>query len=100
MTRRRTKVIGAVIGVLALGGLVGWNVTKDSFNRIEVVTQKVTRADLDSVVSASGEVKPKKYVDVSANVAGRIVKMSVKEGDKVKAGEVLCQIERTRYESD
>jgi HlyD family secretion protein len=100
MAVSRMKIIGAVIGVVALGSLVGWNVTKDSMSRIAVVTQKVNRADLVSIVSASGEVKPRKYVDVSANVPGRIVKLNVKEGDKVKTGQVLCQIETTRYEAD
>jgi HlyD family secretion protein len=100
MALNKTKVVGAVLGVLALGGLVGWNVTKDSRDRVLVVTQKASRSDLVSIVSASGEVKPKRYVDVSANVPGRIVKLSVKEGDRVRTGQMLCQIESTRYVSD
>jgi HlyD family secretion protein len=101
MTLSRTKmIIGSAIGAVALVGLVGWNVTKDSRSRVAVVSQKVAREELVSIVSASGEVKPKKYVDVSANVPGRIVKLNVKEGDHVKQGQVLCQIETTRYEAD
>jgi HlyD family secretion protein len=100
MALKERKIVGAVIGVVALGALVGWNVSQDSRTRIAVVTQKVGHSDLVSIVSASGEVKPKKYVDVSANVPGRIVQLKVKEGDKVKTGEILCQIETTRYEAD
>jgi HlyD family secretion protein len=100
MALNKKKVIGSVLGVLALGGLVGWNVTKDSRERVLVVAQKASKADLVSIVSASGEVKPKRYVDVSANVPGRIVKLAVKEGDTVKTGQVLCQVESTRYVAD
>jgi HlyD family secretion protein len=64
-----------------------------------VQTQKVGRKDLVSVVSASGEVKPTKYVNVSSNVSGRIVDLRVKEGERVRSGQVLARIDSTRYEA-
>ena len=48
-------------------------------------TQKVGKRDLVSIVSASGEVKPKRFVNMSANVSGRITQLLVKEGDAVQA---------------
>src|SRR5262249_45003839 len=72
----------------------------DRRNRISVQTQKVARQDLVSIVTASGEVKPRKYVNISSNVSGRIVRMLVREGDQVKSGQVLARIDSTRFEAD
>ena len=97
--RRRTRIILGVVAVLVLGGVVAFSVTKDSRSRIPVQTGKVSRKDLVSVVSASGEVKPKKFVNVSANVSGRITELRVKEGDAVRRGQILARIDSTRYEA-
>lgn len=51
------------------------------------------------MVSASGEVKPKKFVNISANVSGRITNLYVQEGDAVRKGQVLARIDSTRYEA-
>jgi HlyD family secretion protein len=93
------KARGIAIGaaVLVLGGVVAFSVTKESRNRIPVQTQKVGRRDLVSIVSASGEIKPKKFVNVSANVSGRITELRVKEGDAVRRGQVLARIDSTRF---
>jgi HlyD family secretion protein len=97
--RRRTRIVVAVVAVLVLGGVVAFSVTKDSRARVAVQTGKVSRKDLVSVVSASGEVRPKKFVNVSANVSGRITELRIKEGDAVKRGQVLARIDSTRYEA-
>jgi HlyD family secretion protein len=51
------------------------------------------------MVSASGEVKPKKFVNISANVSGRITNLYVKEGDAVRRGQVLARIDSARFEA-
>jgi len=66
---------------------------------IKVTVEKVKRYDLTSIISASGEVKPKKNVNISANVPGRIVKIGVKEGQEVKAGDFLLKLDSTQYEA-
>src|SRR5262249_52454625 len=71
----------------------------DRKDRVEVQTGKVVRRDLTSVVTASGEVKPKRYVNVGANVSGKIVQLAVKEGDRVKRGQTLARIEPERFEA-
>jgi len=97
---KRTRIVIGVVGVVALGAIVAINVTKDRRNRVTVQTQKVAQTDLVSVVTASGEVKPRKYVNISANVSGRITHLYVREGDTVKAGQVVARIDSARFEAD
>ena len=59
--------------------------------------------DLEAVVSASGKIQPKLFVNISADTSGRVVNLAVNEGDRVKAGQFLMQIDprslRTRVDS-
>src|SRR6266571_3655 len=96
MTRRRKRVIGAVVAVVVLGAVVAYNVNARSRGQVAVQTQKAARKELVSVVSASGEIKPKRYVNISANPSGRIEQLLVKEGDIVKKDQVLARIDSTR----
>jgi HlyD family secretion protein len=96
---KRTRIVIGVLAVAILGGIVAVNVTKERRNRINVQTQKVGRQDLVSTVTASGEVKPRKYVNVSSNVSGRITHLLVKEGERVRRGQVLARIDSTRLEA-
>jgi HlyD family secretion protein len=96
MTRQSRRVLRGVIGVAALAGIIAYNVTVDSNSQISVMAQKAARRDLLSVVSASGEIKPKRYVNISANVSGRIEQLLIKEGDTVRKGQVLARIDSTR----
>ena len=96
---KRTRIIGGVAAVAIIGGVVAYSVTKENRNRIPVLTQKVARRDLVSTVSASGEIKPKKFVNVAADVSGRITDMYVKEGDTVRRGQMLARIDATRLEA-
>src|SRR5215471_3748562 len=83
-------VVGIVLGV---GLLVGLTVNQTQKNVVTVQTGKVMKQDIASVVTASGEIKPLTYVNVGANAGGRIVRLLVKEGDKVKKGQLLAQLE-------
>jgi HlyD family secretion protein len=96
---KKTRIILVAVAVVVLGAIVAISVTRDSRNRVNVQTQKVGKADLTSVVSASGEVKPKRFVNIGANVSGRIVELSVVEGQPVKKGQVLAKVESERYEA-
>jgi HlyD family secretion protein len=99
MASKRTRVVGIVVGALVVAAIVGFSVTKDQRNRVVVQTQKAARADLLSTVTASGEVKPKRFVNISANVSGRITHLYVVEGQTVAKGKVLARIDSTRYEA-
>jgi HlyD family secretion protein len=100
MASKRTKVVVGIVAGLTLAGVVAASVTRDIRRRVSVQTQKVERRDLVSLVSASGEVRPKRFVNVSSDVSGRIVRLQVKEGDRVKAGQTLARIDSTRFEAD
>jgi len=63
---------------------------------VTVQTGKVVRADLASVVTASGEIKPKNYINIGANAQGDITELLVKEGDHVRKGQLLAKIEDTQ----
>jgi len=90
-------VVGAVV-VLAI--IIGFTVHQSSKNLVTVQTAKAQRQDLATVVSASGEIKPKTYVNVGANAFGKITHLYVKEGDHVKKGQLLAQIENVQPEAD
>ncbi|MGC9987434.1 MAG: efflux RND transporter periplasmic adaptor subunit [Terriglobales bacterium] len=87
------KVLIGVGAALVLGIIVAVTVYQSRKNLVTVQTGKVDKQNLTSVVSASGEIKPKTYANIGANAFGRIVKLHVKEGDRVKKGQLLAQLE-------
>jgi HlyD family secretion protein len=95
------KKIALILGVIVLlGAIVGFTVNQTQKNVVTVQTGKVVKQDISSVVTASGEIKPKTYVNVGANAMGRITKLFVKEGEKVKKGQVLAQLENVQSSAD
>ena len=99
LASRRARILAATGAALVLGGVVAASVIRDRRGKVPVQTQKAERRDLVSKVSASGEVKPKRFVNISANVSGRIVLLLVKEGEAVRRGQVLAKIDSTRIEA-
>jgi len=99
MASKKARIIGGAVAAVLVAGIVAGSVVRDRSKRVVVQAGKVGKRDLVSIVSASGEVKPKRYVDIGANPSGRIVKLFVKEGDTVKKGQVLARIESERYEA-
>jgi HlyD family secretion protein len=91
--------IGVGIAVV-LAMIVGFTVHQSSKNVTTVQSGKVQRQDLATVVSASGEIKPKNYVNVGANAFGKITRLYVKEGDRVKKGQLLAQLENVQSSAD
>ncbi|HXY39007.1 MAG TPA: efflux RND transporter periplasmic adaptor subunit [Vicinamibacteria bacterium] len=99
MTTKTKRVLGVIAAVAIVGSIVGFNVSRESRQRITVQTGKVGRHDLTQIVTASGEVRPKRYVNVGANVSGRLIEINVKEGDWVEKGQVLARVESERYQA-
>jgi HlyD family secretion protein len=99
MTTRTKRILGAVAAVAVIGGIFGANVIREKRSRTEIEAGKVEKRDLVQIVTASGEVRPKRYVNVGPNVSGRIVELRVREGDTVEKGQVLAKIESERYEA-
>src|SRR5438132_123764 len=95
------KKIAIITGVVVLLlAIVGFTVHQSHKNVVTVQTGKVQRLDLASVVSASGEIKPKTYVNIGANAFGKITKLYVKEGDRVRSGQLLAQLENVQSAAD
>jgi HlyD family secretion protein len=88
---------GALVVVSAI---VGFTVYQSHKNVVTVQTGKAQRMDLVAVVSASGEIRPKTYVNIGANAFGKIIRLYVKEGDRVKQGQMLAQLENVQSAAD
>jgi len=94
------KVLIGVGATVLLGIIVAVTVYQSQKNLVTVQTGKVQKQNLASVVSASGEIKPKTYVNIGANAFGKIIKLHVKEGDRVQKGQLLAQLENVQSSAD
>jgi len=99
MTTKK-KILIATAVVIVISSSVGYSLYSRNKGIVTVQSGKVVRQDLAQSVSANGEIKPKKYVNVSSNMMGRIVRMPVKEGDRVRDGDLLVQLESIQTEAD
>jgi HlyD family secretion protein len=103
--RNRMKTwhkVGIGLGVAAvLGGVVLYSINQANKGVVTVQTAKVAKQDsLVSVVTASGEVKPTTYTNVTAQGYGRITEILVKEGDHIKKGDKLLLQENVQANAD
>src|ERR1700751_4875662 len=94
------KVLIGVGAALLLVILVAIGIHQSNKGVVTVQTGKAQRQDLSSIVSASGEIKPKTYVNIGANAYGKITHLYVKEGDQVKKGQLLAQLENVQSTAD
>ena len=94
------KIILISLAVLVAAGLVAFMVLKQQSGYTKVYTASLTREDLSTVVSGTGQIKPKNYVNVGANAMGRITHLYVAEGDKVHKGEMVATIENVQQEAN
>jgi HlyD family secretion protein len=87
------KILIGVIAVLLLGGAVAGNVWMKRTPGKTVTTEKVQTRDLEAIVSASGKIQARTTVNIAADTMGRVVELAVDEGQKVKKGQFLMQID-------
>ncbi|MFO1487771.1 MAG: efflux RND transporter periplasmic adaptor subunit [Verrucomicrobiota bacterium] len=95
---RKKALIFTVIGVTLL--VLGWMAVfrkKDAI--ITVQTEKAARRNLTELVVANGKIQPVTQVVISPEVAGEIVALPVKEGDRVQKGDLLVQIKPDNYQA-
>ncbi len=92
MTKRTKIIIGAAAVLLAGGATLG--LTRRDKDVTPVTFGKVQRLDITSKVSSNGRIDAKRKVDLSANVMGQIINLAVREGDVVKKGDFLLQIDQ------
>jgi HlyD family secretion protein len=90
------KILLIVLAVAVAAGLVTFMVIKQRSAYTKVLTAKIVRQDLSTVVSGTGQIKPKTYVNLGATAMGRITHLYVKEGDHVKKGQTVATIENVQ----
>jgi HlyD family secretion protein len=93
------KIILILVAVVVAAALVGFMVYKQQSGYTKVLTAKISRQDLSSVVSGTGQIKPKTYVNLGATAMGRITHLYVKEGDRVKRGQLVATVENVAQEA-
>ncbi len=89
--------VGAVV---LIGGGVAASVKYSQRDIVTVQTGKVLQEDLASVVTASGEIKPRNYISIGAEYQGQLTDIFVKEGDHVQKGQLLAKIDSAQSEAD
>ena len=78
--------------VVVLGGVVAVSLTQQGKDKVTVQTVRAATQDITAIVTASGEITPKTYADISPNNVGQITNLYVAEGDHVKAGQLLAKL--------
>jgi HlyD family secretion protein len=94
------KILLIILAILVAAGLVTFMVVKQQSGYTKVMTAKIARQSLSTVVSGTGQIKPKTYVNVGATSFGRITHLYVKEGDHVKKGQVIATVENVQPEAN
>jgi len=87
------KIVLIAVAVLVLAGIVIGSILHSQGSVTKVATGHAVRQDLVSIVNGTGQIKPKTYVNVGATAFGRITHLYVKEGDRVKAGQLVATVE-------
>lgn len=95
----RKKWVWIVIVLLVAGGGLGAYFARRGENGTLVSVETIQKRDLEAIVSASGKIEPKKTVNISAQTMGRVTRLGVQEGDRVKAGQFLLQIDPVNAEA-
>src|SRR5260221_1270362 len=100
---KRKNILITLAVVIVAAGVVAANLYFRRDKGVVVTTEVVKARDLEAVVSASGTIQPRRLVNISADTPGRVVNLAVDEGNRVKAGQFLLQIDpkslRTRVDS-
>ncbi len=93
------KILLIVLAVVVTAGLVAFMVYKQQSGYTKVLTAKLVKQNLTTVVSGTGQIKPKTYVNLGATAMGRITHLYVKEGDHVKEGQLVATVENVAQEA-
>ena len=91
-----------LIGVIVLAVLVAAGVLSSQGRRgrgVEVRVEEVTKRDLVATVTASGNVRARRKVDISSDISARVTSLLVEEGDDVQAGQTLLRLDPSQYQA-
>jgi len=100
--KKKWKLALAVLGLLIASAAVFAGIKYNQRGIVTVQTGKVARQDLAALVTASGEIKPRNYINLGANTMGpaRINELLVAEGDRVQKGQVVAKLESVQAAAD
>jgi HlyD family secretion protein len=98
MTRKKKIIVFGGIAVIVLA-LIAFNAAAQRDRGVSVRLGEVEQRDLVATVTASGQIEPKRSVDISADITGRIIEIPVQEGDLVERGQLLLRIDPSQYEA-
>src|SRR5207342_1480475 len=93
---KKAKIATGVVAIVIIGSVLAMSAAKRGNKAAEVRMEAVQKRDLVASVTASGQVRPQTKVDVASDVSGKIMKLSVKEGQMVSAGQFLLQIDQSQ----
>jgi len=97
--KKRWIWIGLAVVLMAV--LIGVSFARQSGKKVTAVQfAKVRREDVTSRVRAPGKIEPKTQVKISADIPGKVVRLLVQEGDRVRRGELMLQLDDTQYRAD
>lgn len=98
MTARREVIIGVIVLAL-MGSAAALSVARTRDRGPEVRLEEVVRRDLVGTVTASGNIRARRTVDISSDVSARVSRLLVAEGEDVQAGQVLLRLDPTQFEA-
>ncbi len=94
--KKKLIIVGAIIIFIII---VIANISQKNDNLKKVTAHIVKKGKINQIVTGSGKLNPITKVNISSNVSGKIIKIFVKEGQKVKEGELLVQIDTAFYKA-
>ena len=97
--RTRTRVIIGIGIAVLLVSAAGLSMNGGRQRGIEVRVETVDRRDLVATVTASGNVRARRKVDISSDISARVTELLVDEGEDVEEGQILLRLDPTRYQA-
>jgi HlyD family secretion protein len=91
MTRKRVLITVGVLLLIGAGAAANFWYRRET--GLTVAVETIRTRDLEAIVSASGKIQPKRQVNISANTMGKVTRLAVEEGQRVKAGQFLLEID-------
>jgi len=95
--KQKTKIIIIVIALLVLGTAASIQASRGRTSGVEVRTEEIELRDLVEVVTASGNIRALRTVDVSSEVSAKVSELLVDEGEDVLRGQILLRLEPDQY---
>jgi HlyD family secretion protein len=95
--RKSSKILLGAAAVVVVAGSAAWLAGRGRRAGVAIQAGEVVRKEIVSTVLANGKLQPRNKVDISANIAGQIVNLAIREGDEVRKDDFLLQIDQVQY---